>query len=87
MTDDVKELKADLTALRADVKSLLTDAGELLKAKADQGVDSGKKLAQKAGNDAVEAKTYAEDKIRSNPLAAVGIAFGVGIVLASLRRK
>ena len=44
-------------------------------------------VAAEASEKARTGKDYVENKVRENPLAAVGIAFGTGVLLAALRRK
>ena len=84
---DVDTLKDDIAALRADLRQVVTDVSGLASLKAQAGVERGAELASKAGEQIGDAKTAVEGRIRENPLAAIGIAFGAGLVLAMLRRN
>lgn len=84
---DYTALKDDIAMLRGDLKSLMEDASGIAKVKAQSGLEKGKEFADKAGGQIKEARTDVESQIRDNPLAAVGIAFGAGLVLAMLRGK
>jgi ElaB/YqjD/DUF883 family membrane-anchored ribosome-binding protein len=88
-----------------DLKTLIGDAEELLKAttnqagekiavarqKIEQSLIEGKKALTDAEqvvvNKSKEAAEIADDYIRENPWAAVGIAAGVGLVFGLLMRR
>jgi ElaB/YqjD/DUF883 family membrane-anchored ribosome-binding protein len=88
-----------------DLKTLIGDAEELLKAttsqagekiavarqKIEQSLIEGKKALADAEqvvvNKSKEAAEIADDYIRENPWAAVGIAAGVGLVFGLLMRR
>ncbi len=44
-------------------------------------------MAEKASGQFKETRDDVETEIRKNPLAAVGIAFGAGLILAMMRGK
>ena len=94
---DVDSLKADIEALRAELAMVVTaikdlGANAVATAKRQQGaaIDRLSAEATSLGEEIVRAgKTQAaeiEDRIRERPLAAVGMAFVVGLVIGSLRR-
>ena len=87
INDDVNALKGDIAALRDDLREVVKDMRSLASVRAQQGVEKGAELAKKAGEEVEEAKTAVETRIRENPLTAIGIAFGAGLMLALLRRN
>ena len=50
-------------------------------------LERGKDIAEKAGSQFKDTRQDVETQIRDNPLAAVGIAFGAGLIIAMLRGK
>jgi ElaB/YqjD/DUF883 family membrane-anchored ribosome-binding protein len=84
---DYNALKADLAALKNDIKSLMSDAGRYAKVQTHRGADAAREGAEHAGDAVDEYRSSFEAKVRENPLAAVGIALGAGLVLGMLRRK
>lgn len=87
LKDDVEMLKEDLAKLRADLKSMFGDLKGYASAQAKDGVAKGKELAEDAGEHLDAARDDLQKRIREKPLAAVGIAFGAGLLLALLNRK
>lgn len=91
MDSDVGALRKDIDALRADVSALLKHSGTYAdvtaREKIEKGVEAGKDAADKAASSIKEASHAVEDRIRENPLAAVGVALGAGVVLSMLYRK
>ena len=85
--NDYAALKDDIAMLRSDLKNVMDDVGGLAKVKAQAGVEKGKDIADKASGQFKETRADVETEIRKNPLAAVGIAFGAGLVLAMMRGK
>ena len=88
---DFGALRKDIDALREDVSALLKHSGKLADVKTRQniekGVEAGKEAADKAAKSIQSASNAVEDRIRENPLAAVGIALGAGVMLSMLYRK
>lgn len=88
---DYDALKQDIAQLREDISSLASNSGKYVKGKSsvefDKNVERGREYADKATKRAGSAKDYVETQVRENPMAAVGIAFGTGVLLAALRRK
>ncbi|MFT5775345.1 MAG: ElaB/YqjD/DUF883 family membrane-anchored ribosome-binding protein [Hyphomonas sp.] len=87
INDDVDALKGDIAALRDDLREVVKDMRSLATVRAQKGVEKGTALARRAGSEVEEAKDAVETRIRENPLTAIGIAFGAGLVLAMLRRN
>lgn len=88
---DYEALKQDIAKLRDDFQSLAGNSSKYVKGRSatefDKSVERGREYASKASEKAGSAKDYVETKVRENPMAAVGIAFGTGVLLAALRRK
>lgn len=94
---DLNELRADLATLREEMAAVVAAVKQLgdtavRTAKRQQGAAIGR-LTSEAGALAEEAVSAGRDqiagleaRIRDQPLAAVGIAFVVGLVFGSLRR-
>lgn len=87
LQDDVSALKEDMVALRNDLRSAFGSLKGLAASKAQEGVSKGKDIANDAGTQLDSAREDLQDKIRSRPMAAVGIAFGAGLLLALAGRK
>lgn len=91
MSEDYDALKSDIAQLRKDIQSLAGHSSEYVKDRStsafEKGVEQGRTYAEQAGEKASSAKDYVETKVKANPLASIGIAFGTGVLLAALRRK
>ncbi|MEO0871595.1 MAG: hypothetical protein AAFY19_06475 [Pseudomonadota bacterium] len=87
MDGELSELRADIAALRSDFAKLVDDAGTLARSKSDDLLEQGRDAASKAQAELNAQKSRVEDSVRDNPLAAIGIAFGVGVLLAALSRR
>ncbi|MEE2921574.1 MAG: hypothetical protein VYC38_07410 [Pseudomonadota bacterium] len=85
--NDYAALKDDIAMLRSDLKNVMEDVRGLAKVKAQAGVEKGKEIAEKASGQFKETRSEVEAEIRKNPFAAVGIAFGAGLILAMMRGK
>lgn len=79
-TPEYKELKDDIAALRSDFSKLLSDAGNVARAQTDRTLGG-------AGDQIRTQKNKAESVVREHPLAAIGIAFGVGVLMAAMSRR
>jgi ElaB/YqjD/DUF883 family membrane-anchored ribosome-binding protein len=80
LQDDITQLREDLAQLRQDVSSL---AGDLLGV-AREGVSGAVDDAKKRG---MEMTDSLEEQILEHPLASVGIAFGVGLLVGAVIRR
>jgi ElaB/YqjD/DUF883 family membrane-anchored ribosome-binding protein len=89
-SSDYDALKEDISQLRSDLQSFANNSGKYIKGRSNQeiskGVEKSKDFASKATKEAGNAKDFVETKVRENPLAAVGIAFGTGVLIAALRK-
>jgi len=84
--------------LAADVRLLVRDSEELLKATAGEAgekikevrnrlskaVESAKATCEKIGDTAVEQAKAADEVIRDHPYESIGIALGVGVLIGIL---
>jgi ElaB/YqjD/DUF883 family membrane-anchored ribosome-binding protein len=87
-TLDKPEVVRKVAGRVADVSEALVDDARLLKAKATELVDEGKVAARKAYSrtlrDLDDLKDETALKVRKAPFAAVGVTFGVGLVLGAV---
>ena len=69
-----------------DLKAVVADAEELMKATANQ---TGERIAAARGKaeESLKAAKATEDYVRANPWKAVGIAAGAGFVLCLLATR
>jgi ElaB/YqjD/DUF883 family membrane-anchored ribosome-binding protein len=93
MSDTTTQIPGSRTKSFSDKPSMAHEAAtkaaefaETAADKTDEALEKGKHMAEVAGVKAKEARELLVDQIRENPLAAVGIAFGVGILIAALRK-
>lgn len=84
---DYATLRSDIDALRDDMKTLAKDARSFAAARGEKAMEKGREFAEEAGERVSAAKQTIEQQVRENPLAALGVAFGVGVLLASLTRR
>lgn len=95
--DDLEALKADMAALREElgavvkaIKDLGVTAVATAKrqrgAAADHVAAEVQSLAAEVSSSSRKQVAELEQRIRDQPLAAVGIAFAVGLLFGSLRR-
>lgn len=76
----------DKTSFAHEAAHKASDMAENAADKADAALEKGRQLAEVAGVQAKEAREMLVTHIKENPLAAVGIAFGAGILIALLRK-
>lgn len=73
---DVNDLANQVDAIRAEIQSLTSTVGRI----------AGKQI-NRAQDKAMETAQEAEDAIKRNPLAAVGIAAGLGFLFGVFTRR
>ena len=83
--------KAADSNLMSDLKAVIDDAEELLRATADQAGPKVKEVRERAEESLATAREHLQSagaeldtQVRAHPWAAVGIAAGVGLVLGIL---
>jgi ElaB/YqjD/DUF883 family membrane-anchored ribosome-binding protein len=99
-TDDVaaSDLAADLAALRADIARLSDTMSGLVKAQANSASDAVRGVVGDARDQLSQAAAQAQDsalgaaadlerRIEKNPLTAVLIAAGIGMVLGMMSKS
>lgn len=84
---ELSDIRADIEALRGDFSKLVEDTGALAKTKSQEALNRGNDALSEAGDQLKTQKDNVEDLVRENPLAAAGIAFGVGVLFAALNRR
>ena len=77
------EAHAKAESIRDQVRGLVDAGQDKLSDVKDKIVDAKTKVVDKADS----AMTSLEDRIRARPLAAVGIAFGIGYVAMRIFRR
>lgn len=65
----------------------MNDTGAIARARASDGLERGRDMLDTASRKAEAARDDVEGRVRNNPLAALGIAFGVGVLVAALSRR
>jgi ElaB/YqjD/DUF883 family membrane-anchored ribosome-binding protein len=73
---DVDDLANQIDAIRAEIQSLTSTVGRV-----------ANKQINRAQDKAIETAHEAEEAIRRNPLAAVGIAAGLGFLFGVFTRR
>jgi len=73
---DAEDLAEQIDAIRADLQNLTSSVSRI----------AGKRL-NRAQDKAMETASEAEEAIRRNPLQAVAIAAGLGLLLGVLTRR
>ncbi|MEC9372641.1 MAG: hypothetical protein VYC34_02310 [Planctomycetota bacterium] len=94
-TEDAQaNLRSEIAAIRKDLQSLRHDVGGASHALLDTARSGASDVAQTAAEAAraardrgVAATRSVENKISEQPLASVGIALGVGVLLGALMRR
>lgn len=84
---DVERLRQDIDALKNDLAAALETIRGLTSHKIEDVLEKGKHAAESLGDQASDVRDTVEASIRKNPLQAVAIAFGAGIILALLRGR
>lgn len=84
---DVERLRQDIEALKSDLAAALETVRELTSSKVDDVLEKGKHAAESLGDQASDVRDSLEASIRKNPLQAVAIAFGAGIIISLLRGR
>ncbi len=94
----IEELEAQLKLAKKDIEVLAAMAGTTAKEAATEAVGSASAQLESLSEDARQiyldainegrkASQAAQDQIKANPLAATGIAFALGMVVAALLNR
>lgn len=92
-------IRSDIDQLKDDTKGLASDAGDVANTRAQDAIRAAAAIADRAlrlaedtasgVRDDVEAWTndnldMARDRVREQPLSAIGVALGIGVILGAL---
>ena len=83
----IQALKDDLKALRADLTALLSTSKRAATGEARRQTEKVGLIAEGVAATAEDYRTILEDEVRSHPLAAVGIALVAGMFITSMNRR
>ena len=81
---ELETLKADLAMLREDLRALGVHAGESARSHVDQARMRVSPVAHAAKEKGLHARDQVQTQIEDHPFAAVGIAFGAGVLLGAI---
>lgn len=87
LREEIEKLREDLGALRDLMSGISQDAKRAAKVGAHEAKARVEDAAHRAKEVGKHTAENIEQKIENNPLAAIGIAFGVGILLGVLMRR
>lgn len=85
-TSDVDTLKADVAALRDDLRTLIADAGQMAGKAADAGKQKGKDAAASLSSAGKNGLASAEGTVKDHPIASLGVAFALGALIGFSKR-
>lgn len=89
--NDIDKLRDDLVKLSKSVTALMTtratEARDLVTETAGEYYDTGLEYAQDAQTQVRGMAGDVAKQVQSNPLAAVGIVFGVGYLIGLMRKR
>jgi ElaB/YqjD/DUF883 family membrane-anchored ribosome-binding protein len=84
-------IQEELATIGADVASLANTLGDVASAEAQDTIKSIRERLDRVAGDAGSATRagvgMVQDSIEENPFLSVAVAFGVGMVLASMLRR
>ncbi|MCB9948306.1 MAG: DUF883 family protein [Rhodospirillaceae bacterium] len=87
----LSDLRADFELMRDDLKSLGQQLTGLTKSYAAKGVDRAQQAAEEAGErlskTAKDAMVQIDTQWKEHPVATVGVAFALGLVLGRWLRR
>jgi ElaB/YqjD/DUF883 family membrane-anchored ribosome-binding protein len=84
---DIEALKDDLIAIRADLAALLLSSTRAASVEARRQAERVGEMAEDVAMTAEDYRAMLEEKVRTHPLAAVGIALAVGMLVTSISRQ
>ena len=90
-THSRETIQEELATIGADVASLANSLGDVASAEAQNAIKSIRERLDRVAGDATSATRagvgMVQDSIEENPLLSVAVAFGLGMVLASMLRR
>jgi len=84
INDDMRQLAEDERALLAATADVAGEKVEEARKRLAASLDSAKEIAGRVRDKAVEGAKAADDVVREHPYQAIGIALGVGALIALL---
>ncbi len=87
LNSEIQALKDDMKTVRADLAALVEKAGEVAGAEAGRQAGKAEAMAGEAATTAEAYRDLLKDKVRSHPLASVGVALLAGMVISSMSRR
>lgn len=84
---DIDTLKSDMATLREDVSKLIDNMGSIARRESGRGLEKGRQAADQAAEKLSDARSSLEERVRENPLAAIGLAVGAGVLLSTIMRR
>jgi len=84
INDDMRQLAEDARALLAATADVAGEKVEEARKRLAASLDSAKEIAGRVGDKAVEGAKAADEVVREHPYQAIGIALGVGALIALL---
>lgn len=85
--DTTEELAHELAALRADVNAILKTLGSASKDAAGIAKDKAREKLGDVKDKAVSLEDDLIDRVQTNPVQTLGMAFGAGFILSLLMRR
>lgn len=85
--ETMEKVRSDLASLGEEVKGIISQIAKMAATQGEAAMSRGKALADDATDRLVDARASTESLIRRHPLAAIGIAVGVGVIIAAMSRK
>lgn len=82
-----RALRQDVDAIKEDLSRLRSDLGGITQgwmSRAREGMSDASEYAQDQGSEALHV---VQNQIEDHPLAAVGIALGVGLLLGAMLKR
>jgi ElaB/YqjD/DUF883 family membrane-anchored ribosome-binding protein len=84
ISDDMRQLAEDARALLAATADVAGEKVVEARKRLAASLDSAKEIAARVRDKAVEGAKAADDAVREHPYQAIGIALGVGALVALL---
>jgi ElaB/YqjD/DUF883 family membrane-anchored ribosome-binding protein len=85
--DTIDKVRSDLSSLGDEVRGIIDQVSKVAKTRGEAVAARTKEMAGDATDRFVEVRATTESLIRKHPLAAIGIAVGVGVIVAAMSRK
>lgn len=86
-----EELKKGVSGATQDIKHGAQEIGRAVKSASNDVMrqlgDSGSAAFQRVSETAKDATAFLDEEVRKSPLMALGVAFGLGLVMAGFLRR